>query len=229
MSDPSAARQVLPVASLTEYFRDSLHAALGKQQLAVGDHTQHYVVNVLTLFARSEALFEPTADGLRLKPLVAMLSEALAAPTLALGQRGLQRLGAHRDVVIDVHELAREAAGEKPRDEQRHIAQALQPALAFLCGRRLECIRQHLHQGPQPHAVRGTLVELFRACEQRQQVDHVLLGLICHCHMLVRQRALQCIVKVLTQARNRQHTIFVFGLLHDFVLWKSASIVNALS
>ena len=53
----------------------------GKQQLAVGDHTQHYVVNVLTLFARSEALFEPTADGLRLKPLVAMLSEALAAPT----------------------------------------------------------------------------------------------------------------------------------------------------
>jgi hypothetical protein len=93
MSDPCEAAQVLPVSSLTEYFRDSLHSALQKQQLAVGDHTQHYVVNVLTLFARSEALFEQTADGWRLKPLAGMLSEALAAPSLAERQRGLQRLG----------------------------------------------------------------------------------------------------------------------------------------
>jgi hypothetical protein len=93
MSDPCEAAQVLPVTSLTEYFRDSLHTALQKQQLAVDGHTQHYVVNVLTLFARSEALFEQTPDGLRLKPLVAMLSEALEAPNLAERQRGLQRLG----------------------------------------------------------------------------------------------------------------------------------------
>ena len=76
MSDQREAAHVLPVTSLTEYFRDSLQAALRKQQLAVDGHTQHYVVNVLTLFARSEALFEQTPDGLRLKPLVAMLSEA---------------------------------------------------------------------------------------------------------------------------------------------------------
>ncbi len=93
MSNQCEAPHVLPVTSLTEYFRDSLHTALRKQQLAVEDHTQHYVVNVLTLFARSEALFEQTADGLRLKPLVVMLSEALTAQTLAERQRGLQRLG----------------------------------------------------------------------------------------------------------------------------------------
>ena len=93
MSDQCEAAQVLPVTSLTEYFRDSLHTALQKQQLAVDGHTQHYVVNVLTLFARSEALFEQTPDGLRLKPLVAMLSEALGAPSLPERQRGLQRLG----------------------------------------------------------------------------------------------------------------------------------------
>src|SRR5580693_9994345 len=93
MSDQSAARHVLPVSSLREYFRDTLQSVLQKQQLAVGDHTQHYVVNLLTLFARSEALFEQTPDGLKLKPVVAMLSEALAAPTLAERQRGLQRLG----------------------------------------------------------------------------------------------------------------------------------------
>ena len=59
---------VLPVTSLTEYFRDRLNAALCKQRLNVDDHTRHYVVNVLTLFARSEALFERTADGLGSNP-----------------------------------------------------------------------------------------------------------------------------------------------------------------
>ena len=93
MSDECAAAQVLPVVSLTEYFRDSLQVVLQKQRLAVGNHTQHYVVNVLTLFARSEALFEQTTAGTQLKPLVGMLSEALSAPTLAERQRGLQRLG----------------------------------------------------------------------------------------------------------------------------------------
>jgi hypothetical protein len=57
-----------------------------------------------------------------------------------------------------------------------------------------------------------------------------VLGLVFHCHMLVRERALQCIVKVLAQARYGQNTIAVFRVLHDFVLEKSAaSIVNALS
>jgi hypothetical protein len=44
-----------------------------------------------------------------------------------------------------------------------------------------------------------------------------LLGLVLHCHMLVRERALQRIVKVLTQTRYGQDTIFGFRLLHDFV------------
>jgi hypothetical protein len=123
MSDPSAARQVLPVASLTEYFRDSLHAALGRQQLAVGDHTQHYVVNVLTLFARSEALFEPTADGLRLKPLVAMLSEALAAPTPAERERGLQRLG---DVSLFIAGFFARSFARKLVDIDYHISMGAQ-------------------------------------------------------------------------------------------------------
>jgi hypothetical protein len=65
-----------------------------RQHLSVEDQTEHYVVNLLTLFARSEALYESTPDGLRLKPLVAMLCEALsAAPGSAERHRYLQRLG----------------------------------------------------------------------------------------------------------------------------------------
>ena len=87
------AKRVQPVTNLREFFRDALHGALEKQQLAVEDQTEHYVVNLLTLFARSEALYEQTADGVRLKPLVVMLSEALEASGHAERNRSLQRLG----------------------------------------------------------------------------------------------------------------------------------------
>jgi hypothetical protein len=119
MSDQCEAAQVLPVTSLTEYFRDSLNSALCRQQLAVQDHTQHYVVNVLTLFARSEALFDTTADGLALKPLVVMLSEALEAPTLAERQRGLQRLG---DVSLFIAGFFARSFARKLVDIDYHIS-----------------------------------------------------------------------------------------------------------
>ncbi|MGC1459350.1 MAG: hypothetical protein WA825_13835 [Steroidobacteraceae bacterium] len=114
---------VLPVTSLTEYFRDSLNAALGKQQLSVDDHTRHYVVNVLTLFARSESLFERTAEGSRLKPLVVMLTEALAAPSLAERQRGLQRLG---DVSLFIAGFFARSFARKLVDIDYHISMGAQ-------------------------------------------------------------------------------------------------------
>src|ERR1700684_4073480 len=89
-----AARRVLPVSNLREFFKDTLHEALLRQHLAVEDQTEQYVVNLLTLFARSEALYETTPEGLRLKPLVSMLCAALEAPRgSALSHRALQRLG----------------------------------------------------------------------------------------------------------------------------------------
>src|SRR4030088_144238 len=84
--------RVVPVANLREFFKDELHGALEKQQVAVEDQTEHYVVNLLTLFSRSEALYEQTSEGPRLKPLVVMLSEALEAPSAGDRNRALQRL-----------------------------------------------------------------------------------------------------------------------------------------
>jgi hypothetical protein len=84
---------IQPVANLKEYFRDALHDALAHQRVAVEGETEHYVVNVLTLFADADA-YEPThGRGTRLKPLVVMLSEALEAPTPEAKCRGLQKLG----------------------------------------------------------------------------------------------------------------------------------------
>jgi len=88
-----AASRVLPVANLREFFRDSLQGALARQHLAVEDQTEHYVVNLLTLFARSEALYERTPEGMRLRPLVVLLCEAFEAPSVEERNRALQRLG----------------------------------------------------------------------------------------------------------------------------------------
>ena len=113
------AKRVQPVANLREFFRDALHGALEKQQLAVEDHTEHYVVNVLTMFARSEALYEQTPEGVRLKPLVVMLCEALEASGDAERNRSLQRLG---DVSLFVAGFFARSFAAKLIDIDYHIA-----------------------------------------------------------------------------------------------------------
>ena len=116
---PDASTKVLAVANLREFFKDELHGALAKQRLEVEDQTEHYVVNVLTLFARSEALYERTPEGTRLKPLVVMLSEALEAPTSEDRNRGLQRLG---DVSLFIAGFFSRGFARKLIDIDYHIA-----------------------------------------------------------------------------------------------------------
>ena len=119
MSDTPSSRRVQPVANLKEYFRDALHGALESQHLSVEDQTEHYVVNLLTLFSRSEALFDQTPEGPRLKPLVVMLSEALEAESTGDRNRNLQRLG---DVSLFVAGFFAQSFARKLIDIDYHIA-----------------------------------------------------------------------------------------------------------
>ena len=84
---------VVAVASLTEYFREALHGALVHQHVAVEDQTEQYVVNMLTLFARSEHLYEGVPSGPRMPPLVSLFGAAVEADSPAERERALQRLG----------------------------------------------------------------------------------------------------------------------------------------
>ncbi len=79
--------------SLQEYFRDSVDAAMASNRLAVESHTAHYVVNLLTLFSRSEALHDKAECGIAPKPLALMLADAAAAPTDESRNATLQHLG----------------------------------------------------------------------------------------------------------------------------------------
>jgi len=119
MSDTHSSTRVQPVANLKEYFKDALHGALASQQLAVEDQTEHYVVNLLTLFSRSEALFDRTPEGSRLKPLVVMLSEALEAPSADDRNRNLQRLG---DVSLFIAGFFAQSFARRLIDIDYHIA-----------------------------------------------------------------------------------------------------------
>jgi hypothetical protein len=85
--------ELVPVTSLQEFFRDSVDAAMATNKVVLNHHTSHYVVNLLTMFSRSEALYEETGDGLRLRPLAIMFADAVDAPTEAERNNTLQRLG----------------------------------------------------------------------------------------------------------------------------------------
>ena len=110
---------VVPVTSLPEFFRDALQGALAHQHIAVEDQTEQYVVNLLTLYARSEQLFEQTPEGVRLRPLAHMLAAALEAPSVPERERGLQRLG---DVSLFVAGFFAHGFARRLVDVDYHVA-----------------------------------------------------------------------------------------------------------
>ncbi|MCC5795365.1 MAG: hypothetical protein JJT85_11610 [Chromatiales bacterium] len=84
---------VISVASLQEFFRQSVEDALASNRVAVDTHTSVYVVNLLTRFARSEAFHGDGAPGPRNRPLSLMLNDVVEAGSSAERMLLLRRLG----------------------------------------------------------------------------------------------------------------------------------------
>ena len=119
MEEHEAAKPLVAVTNLREFFHDSVQTALRKQRVDVDDHTEHYVVNILTMFARSEELYEPTPEGVRLKPLAHMLADASEAPSPQQRDETLRRLG---DVSLFVAGFFAQSFARKLIDIDYHIA-----------------------------------------------------------------------------------------------------------
>ena len=151
MAEPG--KHVVAVANLREYFKDSVHGALEKQHVCVEEQTEQYVVNLLTLFARSEALYGSAAEGARLQPLALMLHEALEAPSPGARQRTLQRLG---DVSLFIAGFFARGFASRLIDIDYHIAMggraygALAEASARASRRTLAAVFAELAQKFQP-------------------------------------------------------------------------------
>ena len=148
-----ALRRVVPVANLREFFKDSVHGVLEKQHVAVEEQTEQYVVNVLTLFARSEELYEPAPGGPRLRPLALMLCDALEARSATERNRALQRLG---DVSLFIAGFFAQSFAARLIDIDYHIAMggraygALAEANARGSGRALASVFAELAEKFQP-------------------------------------------------------------------------------
>ena len=93
MACHTASDRVVPVQNLRDYFRESIDAAIEHQGVKVDPHAAHYVVNLLTLFSRSEDLYEDHGDAYGIKPLALMMVDAIDAPTIAERNFSLQRIG----------------------------------------------------------------------------------------------------------------------------------------
>ena len=119
MLDADRDDSLVAVTNLREFFHDSVQTALRQQNVAVDDHTEHYVVNVLTTFARSEELYEQTPEGVRLKPLAHMLAQAVEAPTPQQRETTLRRLG---DVSLFIAGFFAQSFARKLVDIDYHIA-----------------------------------------------------------------------------------------------------------
>jgi hypothetical protein len=81
------------VTNLQEFFRDSVDAAMASNHVVVDSDVAHYVVNLLTLAARSEYLYEQAEGSYAEKPLALMLAEAAQAGNAGERNLALQRLG----------------------------------------------------------------------------------------------------------------------------------------
>jgi hypothetical protein len=85
--------RVHAVASLQEFFKESVADAMARQGVAADDHTAYYVVNLLTLFARHETLFDHGKPGPGLQPVALLLAAAAESPNREERNALLRRVG----------------------------------------------------------------------------------------------------------------------------------------
>jgi hypothetical protein len=118
MVDRSGQDRVVPVYNLRDYFRTSIDEVIAKQGVDVDPHAAHYVVNLITLFSRSEALYEDHGDSYGLRPLALMLADAAEAPNPRQRTHSLQRIG---DVALFIAGFFIESLANKAVDVDYYI------------------------------------------------------------------------------------------------------------
>ena len=93
MIDRGNRDRVVRVSNLQEYFHTSINDVVARQRVEIDPHAAHYVVNLLTIFSRSDELYEEHAEHYGLRPLALMLADA--ANTDRYDERNylLQRIG----------------------------------------------------------------------------------------------------------------------------------------
>lgn len=93
MIDRGNRDRVVTVSNLHEYFHTSINDVVSRQRVEIDPHAAHYVVNLLTIFSRSDEFYEEHAEYYGLRPLALMLADAANADRFDERNYLLQRIG----------------------------------------------------------------------------------------------------------------------------------------
>lgn len=93
MVDRDSGAAVMHVRNLQDYFRASINEVVARQQVDIGPHAAYYVVNMLTIFSRSDEFYEDDGESYGLRPLALMLADAASADSMEQRSQLLQRIG----------------------------------------------------------------------------------------------------------------------------------------
>ena len=105
--------------NLTEYFHESVATAMARQNTEAAEETVYYVVNLLTSFARSDRFFEPTPDGMMIRPLAGYYADAIYAESPVQRNDALKRLG---DVALFIAGIFSQNLNRKVVDIDYYVA-----------------------------------------------------------------------------------------------------------
>ena len=118
MHGQSRSDRVVQVQNLADYFRTSIDAVISRQGVDVDPHAAHYVVNLLTLFSRSEELYEDHGESYGLRPLALMMADAAEARSVVERNYALQRIG---DVALFISGFFADGLADKAVDVDYYI------------------------------------------------------------------------------------------------------------
>lgn len=110
--------KVMCVRNLQDYFRTSIDDVVSRQKVDIDPHAAHYVVNMLTLFSRSDELYEDDGEVYGLRPLALMLADAADAESVDQRNHLLQRIG---DVALFISGFFSDSLASKAVDVDYYI------------------------------------------------------------------------------------------------------------
>ncbi len=108
----------MQVHNLRDFFRTSIDDVAERQGVEIDPPATQYVVNLLTLFSRSDQLYEDHGEVYGLKPLALMLADAAETEDPNHRKHALQRIG---DVALFISGFFIESLANKAVDVDYYI------------------------------------------------------------------------------------------------------------
>jgi hypothetical protein len=110
MTESASHSGLIVETGLKEYFHDSLHSTLARQQVKSQPETVFYLVNLLVSFLHTQRLYESADEGTAFRPLALRYIDTLHAPNTERREQRLRNLG---DVALFVAGVFAESLNRK--------------------------------------------------------------------------------------------------------------------